>query len=73
MVSVDLILMKIEDPVFLSKQGSGDTNCCYPSLIVLYFSSFHRLEAFNSFKLVFIILMHFLLFNSSMQLPGVRN
>jgi len=44
-----------------------------PHLIVLYFSSCHRLEAFNSFKLVFIIIMHFLLFNSCMQLPGVGN
>jgi hypothetical protein len=33
----------------------------------------HRLEAFNFFKLVFISIMHFLLFNSSMQLPGVGN
>ncbi|CAK9267634.1 unnamed protein product [Sphagnum jensenii] len=32
-----------------------------------------QLGAFNSFKLVFIIIMHFLLFNSSMQLPGVGN
>ncbi|KAH8932772.1 hypothetical protein BDL97_19G092200 [Sphagnum fallax] len=73
MVSVDLILMKIEDPVFLSERRSGDANCCYPSLIVLYFSSCHRLGAFNSFKLVFIIIMHFLHFNSSMQVPGVGN
>jgi hypothetical protein len=64
MVSVDLILMKIEDPIFLSKQGSGDANCCSPSRIVLYFSSCHRLEAFNSFKLVFIIIMH-----SSFSIP----
>jgi hypothetical protein len=70
MVSVDLILMKIEDPVFLSKQWSGDANCCSPSLFVLYFSSCRRLEVFNSFKLVFIIIMHFLLFNCSMQLPA---
>ncbi len=66
MFSVDLILMKIEDPgISVTAVKSRCKLLLSPSLIVLYFSSCYRPEAFNSLKVLFIIIMHFLLFNSS--------
>jgi hypothetical protein len=62
MFSVDLILMKIEDPgISVTAVKSRRKLLLSASLIVLYFSSCHRPEAFNSLKVLFIIIMHFLL------------